>query len=117
MGHQIQPKVLFRWRDVSGLQRGPACRQGEKNGLINAISMFVAIVVVVVVGGGGGGVGGVVVVVKKLQGDFKSLPRSLATLERAKKTWNCSRCCSLLPMNTGVHHLSYGCTMDMDGPC
>ena len=76
--------------------------------------MFVAIVVVVVGGGGGGGGG---VVVKKLQGDFKSLPRSLATLERAKKTWNCSRCCSLLPMNTGVHHLSYGCTMDMDGPC
>ena len=56
--------------------------------VVAVVVVVVAVVVAVVV----------VVVVKKLQDDFKSLPRSLITLERAKITWNSSRCCSLLPL-------------------
>jgi len=55
--------------------------------------------------------------VKKFKDDFKSLMRSLVTPERTKKTYNSSWCCSLRPLNTGVHLLSYGCTMDMNVPC
>ena len=57
--------------------------------IVVVVVVAVVVVVVVVV---------VVAVVKKLQDDFKSLPRSLITLERAKITWNSSRCCSLLPL-------------------
>ena len=47
MGDQVQAmvRVRFQWTvAVSGLQREWVCGQGEKDGLINAISMFAAIV-------------------------------------------------------------------------